>query len=182
LETAIHRAEEQGSELISEMRENEFTDQEIIDNIKMFYFAGTETTGSVITTILAHLAKRSDLVEMLRIELREQGMSRSADLNYEKLRKLPGLRAVMYEAGRLVPPLGLQVRTVTKTHDIAGERLPKGANIFVDLYHRGRDTNRYSDANGFHPERSFLLRFVGKDPKTKNDDFGMRPDRRDHWV
>lgn len=123
-----------------------FRTSEIVDNMKMLYFAGTETTGSSIATLLGQLAAHQEEQEKLRKELHEANVYSVVDLDYETLHKLPRLRAALYEALRLVPPLPIQVRKVqTESESYA---------YFIDHYHRLRDCQKVGPyPEQFNPER-----------------------------
>lgn len=148
LEDAIEKARNSAPKesFIGRLGEQEFTHQELIDNMKMLYFAGTETTGSLITTLLGYLAINKDEQKKLLEELHNANVNALEDLDYEKLHKLSRLRAVLYESLRLVPPLPVQVRMV---------QTDRGSySYFIDHYHRLRDRNHVGqNPNQFNPER-----------------------------
>lgn len=130
------------------MEDPEFDDQDLIDNMKMFYFAGTETTGSLIATIVGYLAVHPEEREMLKDELYQAGIYEIDDLTHDKPHGLERLNAVMYEALRLVPPIPIQVRNV---EDFKSK---ERGSYFVDHYHRLRNRDLAGESpDQFDPER-----------------------------
>lgn len=131
---------------ISRLLDEKFTMQELIDNMKMIYFAGTETNGSLITTFIGHVASNESEQEKLIEELKEAGIEKIEDLTFENLHSLKRFRAGLYESLRLVPPLPAQVRKV----------LTKFGNYsyFIDHYHRLRDCRLVGEnPEKFNPDR-----------------------------
>lgn len=157
LEDAIKKARTESQEtkednFINRLLDDKFTPQELIDNMKMLYFAGTETTGSLITTILGHLATKKFEQETLLEELHQANIEKLEDLNHEKLLKLKRLNAVFYESLRLVPPIPAQVRKVQTEFG--------KYNFFVDHFHRLRDCT----VAGLNPEEFNPNRFLYDSP------------------
>lgn len=131
---------------ISRLLDEHFTTQELIDNIKMLYFAGTETTGSLITTILGHLAANEVEQKKLLAELHEANVEKIEDLDYDKLHNLKRLDAVLYESLRLVPPIPAQVRKIQTDFG--------KYSYFIDHFHRLRDCNLVGEnPEQFNPDR-----------------------------
>lgn len=159
LEEAIENARQSAPKesFIGQLLDEKFTSQELIDNMKMLYFAGTETTGSLITTVLGYLAALPDQQKKLRNELHETSIYSLDDLDYDTIQnKLPRLHAFLLESLRLVPPLPAQVREV---------QAEEGSYAyFIDHYHRLRDVKLVGkNPTEFDPER-FL-----KNPDLKKE-------------
>ena len=64
-------------------------------------FAGTDTTSTVLTTILSLLAKREDLQDKLRDELIEARRYYGEEVPYDELSALPLLDAIIRETLRV---------------------------------------------------------------------------------
>ena len=64
-------------------------------------FAGTDTTSTVLTTILSLLAKREDLQDKLRDELVEARRYYGEEIPYDELSALPLLDAIIRETLRV---------------------------------------------------------------------------------
>ena len=64
-------------------------------------FAGTDTTSTVLTTILSLLAKREDLQDKLRDELVEARRYYGEEVPYDELSALPLLDAIIRETLRV---------------------------------------------------------------------------------
>jgi cytochrome P450 len=129
---------------IDRLMGEEFTPDELIDNMKMLYFAGTETTGSLVTTAVGHLASNKNEQIKLLMELHNANIDTIHDLTYETLHKLKRLKAVIYESLRLIPPLPIQVRQLKKFA------------YFIDHFHRLRDFHLVGiNPDHFNPDRFF---------------------------
>ena len=64
-------------------------------------FAGTDTTSTVLTTILSLLAKREDLQDKLRDELVEARRYYGEEIPYDELSALPLRDAIIRETLRV---------------------------------------------------------------------------------
>lgn len=127
--------------------------QEFIDQVMTFFFAGHETTSSALTWTLLLLALNQEWQERLYNEL--------APLSDEDLRGLVNegswqktlLYAVIQESMRLYPPVGWIGRTPKEDDVIEQTHIPRGCLVFLSqaVTHRDPDFWQYPDA--FNPER-----------------------------
>ena len=84
------------------------TEDEIIAQCIVFFIAGFETSGSVVSSCMFELAKNADIQEQLYKELTEtlSGINEESQEYYETvMHKLPYLQAVIQECLRKYPPL-----------------------------------------------------------------------------
>ncbi|KAL1949082.1 hypothetical protein VTO73DRAFT_10888 [Trametes versicolor] len=75
------------------------TPQQIVDNVNTFIMVGHETTAGSLSFTLLELARRPDVQERLRDEIRRVGR----DLSYDDIQRLEYLDAVVKEGLRLHP-------------------------------------------------------------------------------
>lgn len=97
-----------------------------------FSIAGTETTAGFLAGLFNHLLRDRRVLQKLTDEIRSSFQS-DADINFEDLRKLPYLTAVIDEGLRIFPsaPIGF-VRTVPVGGDtVDGEYIPGGVSAFT---------------------------------------------------
>lgn len=127
----------------------------VLGNIRMFLFAGHDTTASTISWALWHLATHQDIQTRLRDEvgpLFSQGSP-----SYAQLRQLPLLNAVMKETLRLNAPGGVgrhATRDVTIGKGSSKEHiLPKGAQVYIFPWFTHRLPMYWDRPDDFYPDR-----------------------------
>ncbi|TFY67129.1 hypothetical protein EVJ58_g1823 [Rhodofomes roseus] len=86
------------------------TPQEIVDNINTFLMVGHETTAGSLNFTLLELARRPDVQQRLRDEVRSAGR----DLAYDDIQRLAFLDAVVKEGLRIHPASPQTERVVLK--------------------------------------------------------------------
>ncbi|KAJ3782602.1 cytochrome P450 [Lentinula aff. detonsa] len=86
----------------SNQAESWMSDEEILGQMNVLLFAGTDTTGTVMSRCLQELALHPEVQERLRQEI--TAVSHCGDLSYEAIDSLPLLEAVCRETLRLYPP------------------------------------------------------------------------------
>ncbi|CCL99580.1 uncharacterized protein FIBRA_01598 [Fibroporia radiculosa] len=140
------------------------TAQQIVDNISTFMMVGHETTAGSLNFTLLELAKRPEIQQKLRDEVRQRGRN----FSYDDIQRLEYLDAVVKEGLRLHPaspqtervalkddviPLSKPVRTTTgKT--ISSLRVRAGQVFHIPFTTMHVNTAVWGpDAADFHPER-----------------------------
>ncbi|KAF7844733.1 geraniol 8-hydroxylase-like [Senna tora] len=110
----------------------------------------------------------------LKKELK-QVISKDEKLQESHISKLPYLRAIVKETLRLHPPAPFLVPHKAQSDaEICGFRVPKNAQILVNIWGMGRDSSIWSnDPNQFMPERFLLENTEGIDYKGR--DFELIP-------
>lgn len=88
-------------------------EDELLAQVNLFLFAGTDTTSSGLSRILHTLALHPEAQSRLREELANAGAP-DADSDYDTLDRLPYLEAICRETLRLFPPIRfIRRRSVT---------------------------------------------------------------------
>ncbi|KAL7628326.1 hypothetical protein AAE478_002526 [Parahypoxylon ruwenzoriense] len=142
--------------------------ERVIKHIKIFMFAGHDTTATALAYVYYLLGKHPDKLAKLRAEHDEVlGLDRAvaADLiraDPTLLNKMPYTIAVLREALRLFPPVGGSIRESPPghflTHPETGVRYPThGFMVHSSVTTLLRDPEYWPDADSFIPER-FLAR------------------------
>ncbi|KAL6706818.1 hypothetical protein ACN47E_005154 [Coniothyrium glycines] len=126
--------------------------------------AGSDTTAISLSTTIAFLAMHPEYLATLRKELddaRAQGKL-SDPAQYNEAQKLPYLQAVIYEAMRVHPAVGMPMaRVVGKGGaELAGRYFPAGTEVGVNAWVLHSNKDVYGpDAEAFRPDR-----WLTKDP------------------
>src|SRR5690606_2681603 len=117
----------------------------------LFFIAGYDTTNTTMCHILYHLVKYSEWQDKLYEEL----VKIEGELDYESLRELPVLNAVISETLRLCPPLIFFQRCTAKDTTLldTGIKLEKNTILTISPYAIHRDPEYFPDPESFKPER-----------------------------
>lgn len=131
----------------------------ITRNSQAHRFAGSDTTGIAITSILYHLLKHPSYLKKLVSELdtaREAGTISSSYIRYTEAVKLPYLHACCREGMRIHPSAALHFPRHAPPQGmmIAGAWIPGGTRVGINpaIVHRDK-TVFGADADYFNPER-----------------------------
>lgn len=79
--------------------EDRLPDEELLGQMNVFIFAGTDTTSTVMSRALQELAMHTDIQDRLRDEIVQRASE--GDISYEDLLALPLLEAVCRETLRM---------------------------------------------------------------------------------
>ncbi|XP_024962826.1 geraniol 8-hydroxylase-like [Cynara cardunculus var. scolymus] len=144
-------------DLLLDMSENE---QSLIsiDDIRHLLFdlfiAGTETTSSTLEWAMAELIHNPEQMSKARSELEEVIGKEDRTFQESDISRLPYLHAIVKETLRLHPPVTfLLPHKATKDVEIQGYIIPKDTQILCNLWGMGQDSNTWSDAQRFKPQR-----------------------------
>ncbi|KAI6117223.1 cytochrome P450 [Pisolithus croceorrhizus] len=115
------------------------------------YLAGTETTASVLKTVVLVMILYPDVQEKVHAELDTIIGRGTIPTSADKLR-LPYLQAVLYEVMRWNPPVPLGLPHVTTTSDIyEGYYIPKGTMVLFNYWEM--KARGHNDPDRFDPTR-----------------------------
>lgn len=125
--------------------------QQVIDEVKLFFVAGTDTSANGLTWLIYLLCQNPAVEEKLRQELDEQlGQKKPAIAD---LAKLPYMVQVIYEALRLYPPAWLFSRSNVEEEEVEGCLIKKNGNIFISTYMLHHNPKYWDNPEEFRPER-----------------------------
>ncbi|XP_051225064.1 cytochrome P450 CYP72A616 [Lolium perenne] len=126
--------------------------EEIIQECKLFYFAGMETTSVLLTWTLILLSMHPEWQEKARDEVLYHFGRTTPD--FEHLSRLKIVTMILYEVLRLYPPITILTRRTYKAMELGGIKYPAGVNLMLPILFIHHDPNLWGkDASEFNPER-----------------------------
>ncbi|KAF2678674.1 cytochrome P450 [Lentithecium fluviatile CBS 122367] len=141
------------------LRSNNFSDDNLVDQLLTFLAAGHETTSSALTWATHLLATHPEIQTRLRAEIHENIPDPAAlsDPSFDipsLLESLPYLNAVCKEVLRLYPTLPVSARFAIRDTTITGQFVPKGTLLLIVPWATNRDPKLWGpDSEVFRPER-----------------------------
>ncbi|KNA16863.1 hypothetical protein SOVF_085360 [Spinacia oleracea] len=129
------------------------TFQDIIDECKLFYFAGQETTSVLLGWTMVLLSKHQDWQTRAREEVLETFGKNQPDI--EGLSRLKIVTMILYEVLRLFPPVIEVSRAIPDRETKLGNILvPAGSVVSLSILHTHHDKRLWGDdAHDFKPDR-----------------------------
>lgn len=145
------------------------SEEELAELMDLALIAAIDTTSSMISWNMLHLAMNPDVQEKLHSELVEataadaaagddgDGDSRNGELSATSIKKRasPYLHAVLRETHRITPSAPMTINKENSLSDIEihGSTIPKDSLFLMDGYSVGIDENLVDDPLAFRPER-----------------------------
>ncbi|KAK1410578.1 hypothetical protein QVD17_37115 [Tagetes erecta] len=128
------------------------TIEEVIEECKVFYFAGQETTSSLLVWTMILLSKHKEWQSRARDEVLNVLGDKTIDI--DGLNRLKVINMIFYEVLRLYPPVVGLARQVCKDITLGGFSFPSGIQISIPTILIHYDEQLWgSDAKKFKPER-----------------------------
>ncbi|GJN28602.1 hypothetical protein PR202_gb16804 [Eleusine coracana subsp. coracana] len=126
--------------------------EDIIDECKLFYFAGTDATAVLLTWTLVLLCMHPEWQNVAREEvLSVFGREKP---NFDGVSRLRKVTMILYEVLRLYPPQVTLTRRVSKDIQIGGITYPEGVILELPIILIHHNTELWGeDAREFKPER-----------------------------
>ncbi|QRV82919.1 cytochrome P450 family protein [Ceratobasidium sp. AG-Ba] len=130
----------------------------IADELINILLAARDTTSALLTFVTYFLTQHPDVMERLRAEIFEH-VGPNVPPNYEQVKNMRYMRAVLNETLRLFPPVPINQRAAVKSTVVPSSegRLyipgPDAQIVFVLIHMQRREDLWGSDAQEFDPDR-----------------------------
>jgi cytochrome P450 len=129
----------------------EFDQQQAVDELKQYLWAGTETTALTLAWALYLTARQPEAAERIRREGEEVcGDREPTGSDYSALAYT---RAVIQETMRLYPPIWMLIRVAAKPDVIDGKEIRVGDRVAMFAYGAHHNPKYWESPEAFLPER-----------------------------
>lgn len=132
--------------------------EQLIDEIKVLFIAGHETTANALTFTLYLLGRNPEVQEKILNEIID--IESQTDNVIEKLQKMTYINAVLNESMRLYPPAWITDRQNLEDDSLSQFKIKKNTLIGVSFYELHRNPKYWNNPDEFIPER-----FLGEQKK-----------------
>jgi cytochrome P450 len=129
----------------------EFDRQQVIDEMKQYLWAGTETTALTLAWSLYLLSMHPEALERIREEARRVCGERDPEWN--EVQQLSYTRMVIQETMRLFPPIWALIRIAAGDDEIGGHKIKAGDKVVILTYIAHHSPKYWEEPETFDPER-----------------------------
>lgn len=126
------------------------TNEQLIDEILIFFVAGHETTANALTFTFHLIAKNPEVYAKVLAEVDAITDDMSP---MEKISKLNYVKSCVEESMRLYPPAWITDRVALEDDSFSGYHIEKGTMIGISFYELHRNPMYWENPNDFIPER-----------------------------
>ena len=129
----------------------EFDRQQVIDELKQYLWAGTETTALTLAWSLYLLSQHPEAMERIRTEAR--AVCGDEDPSWDQVQQLSYTRMVIQETMRLFPPIWALIRIAAGDDEIKGHKIKAGDKVVILSYIAHHSSKYWDNPEKFDPER-----------------------------
>nr|AFP20588.1 cytochrome CYP6AE47 [Spodoptera littoralis] len=142
----------------------EANDDLLVAQCFVFFAAGFETSSTTLSYTLYELAKHEEIQTKVLDEVDAYLARHNNKLNYDCVTELPYLEAVIDEALRFYPVLGMIPRELMEDYTMPdGTKLTKGLRVHLPVFYLHHNPENYPEPEVFRPER-----FLGEEKRNIN--------------
>ncbi len=138
----------------------EFDQQQAVDELKQYLWAGTETTALTLAWAMYLASKHPETADRIRREGEQVYGDR--DPTADDYSGLAYTRAVIQETMRLYPPIWGLIRVASKPDEIDGKEIKVGDRVVMFAYGAHHNPKFWDNPEEFRPER-----FMGEAMKKR---------------
>lgn len=147
----------------------EFNEAQIVDEMKQYLWAGTETTALTLSWCFYLLHLYPEVAERIRREGEDAYGDRVP--TWEDIHNLTYTRSVLQETMRLYPPIWSFIRQAVAEDEIGGHKVKPGDKMVMCAYIVHHHPKYWDDPDTFNPDR-FLPENSGKRKRYSYLPFG----------
>ncbi|KAK1416131.1 hypothetical protein QVD17_31919 [Tagetes erecta] len=126
--------------------------EDVIEECKLFYIAGSETTSNLIMWTMVCLSMSQEWQTRAREEIHQ--VFGDNELDFEGLKNLKILTMILNEVLRLYPPVSVLTRATHKETKLGNMMIPSGMLLSLSMIHVHHDPKVWGDdVHEFKPER-----------------------------
>jgi enediyne biosynthesis protein E7 len=129
----------------------EFDRQQVIDEMKQYLWAGTETTALTLAWSLYLLSMHPEALERIRAEA--HAVCGTRDPQWQEVQQLGYTRMVIQETMRLFPPIWALIRIAAGDDEIEGHKIKAGDKVVILTYIAHHSPKYWDNPEAFDPER-----------------------------
>lgn len=137
-----------------EEKDIKYTEEDIINDLSIFFIAGHDTTANILTTTFYFLAKHPEIQEKARTEI-------NTLLNYEKrtptikeLNQMTYIDCIIKESMRIFSTVTQLKRYCINKEELSNHlTIPKNTSITIPLWTIHHDEKVFPDPYTFQPDR-----------------------------
>ncbi len=129
----------------------EFDHQQVVDEMKQYMWAGTETTALTLAWCLYLLSQNPHVADKIRAEA--DAVCGDREPNWDEVQQLAYTRQVIQETMRLYPPIWALIRVAAGDDVIDGHEIHAGDKIVMGVYLAHHSPKYWTDPETFQPER-----------------------------
>lgn len=129
----------------------EFDQQQAIDELKQYLWAGTETTALTLAWALYECSRNPEVAERIRRE--SEAVIGNRDPTSADYASLAYTRGVIQETMRLYPPIWGLIRVAAKDDEISGRQIRAGDRVVLFAYGTHHNAKYWPEPEAFRPER-----------------------------
>lgn len=129
----------------------DFDHRQVIDEMKQYLWAGTETTALTLAWSLYLLSRHPEAMERIREEAYR--VCGDGDPEWNQVQQLTYTKQVIQETMRLYPPIWGLIRIAAGDDEIAGHQIKAGDKVSVLTYIAHHSPKYWEDPEKFDPER-----------------------------